>query len=255
MAFKEIKQDRAKETRDRIILGAAETFAERGYAGASISSILEQAQTTKGALYFHFATKQEVAEAVLAADGQRYLDLWENHVTRTGLNGLIEYIHIHVRRRFEDPLAKAAARLFLDESFFHTQQADSYTSWVKWLVQILSEPESLDVLRDDVDIEALAQLISVTILGASASAEMWGADGVAPDLVSNWWRLLLPGIVKPECLGDIIIEPTEAVNEVAFNGELPERLAPMPKVEQEAPVGRQFPALGRSGLPSSFAAS
>lgn len=58
-------QQRAIKTRAGVITAAAHEFADRGYAGASINSIIANSTSTKGALYFHFPSKEALAEAVL----------------------------------------------------------------------------------------------------------------------------------------------------------------------------------------------
>ncbi|TJZ95011.1 TetR/AcrR family transcriptional regulator [Dermacoccus nishinomiyaensis] len=67
MAQRKITQARAHETRARILTGAAEAFADHGFAGATIADIMTRSGVTKRALYFHSDTKEEVADAVLAA--------------------------------------------------------------------------------------------------------------------------------------------------------------------------------------------
>ena len=60
-----VKQARAQITRDAIILGAAKAFDRFGYGMASIADIASEASVTKGALYFHFQSKDEIAHAVI----------------------------------------------------------------------------------------------------------------------------------------------------------------------------------------------
>lgn len=59
------RQLRAEQTRAAIIAAAADLFDRQGYESTSLSDIVEHAQVTKGALYFHFAAKQELAHAIL----------------------------------------------------------------------------------------------------------------------------------------------------------------------------------------------
>src|SRR5689334_12795925 len=59
------RQDRAERTRTAILDAAAAVFDERGFSGASLSDILTKAGVTKGALYFHFSSKEELARAVI----------------------------------------------------------------------------------------------------------------------------------------------------------------------------------------------
>lgn len=47
-----------------ILIAAGEQFADRGYLGASLNLIAQQCDLTKGALYFHYRNKQELADAV-----------------------------------------------------------------------------------------------------------------------------------------------------------------------------------------------
>ncbi|MEU1409958.1 helix-turn-helix domain-containing protein, partial [Streptomyces sp. NPDC005728] len=61
-----VLQERAVRTRRAILVAAAGVFAEVGFEAATIAEILQRAGVTKGALYFHFASKQELAQAVLA---------------------------------------------------------------------------------------------------------------------------------------------------------------------------------------------
>ena len=57
-------QERAIRTRRNILVAAADVFADVGYEAATISEILQRANVTKGALYFHFASKEVLADAV-----------------------------------------------------------------------------------------------------------------------------------------------------------------------------------------------
>ena len=60
-----VRQDRAKATREAIINGAAAVFEEHGYGSASLTQVSEAAGVTKGALYFHFKSKDDLARAVI----------------------------------------------------------------------------------------------------------------------------------------------------------------------------------------------
>ncbi len=45
-------------TRGKILDAALEVFAEKGYHEASVDEIVEESQTSKGSVYFHFPNKQ-----------------------------------------------------------------------------------------------------------------------------------------------------------------------------------------------------
>src|SRR5215470_11223210 len=52
-------------TRARILQAAFQEFYKHGFQGGSLNHIVEIAGTTKGALFHHFAGKQELGYAVL----------------------------------------------------------------------------------------------------------------------------------------------------------------------------------------------
>lgn len=53
-------------TRQRILDVALELFGEHGYAGTSIADITQRLGVSKAALYYHFAAKDEILEALVA---------------------------------------------------------------------------------------------------------------------------------------------------------------------------------------------
>jgi AcrR family transcriptional regulator len=57
--------ERRADTRRRLLLAAAELFAERGVDGTSIDAIAERADRTSGAVYDHFGGKDGVLFALL----------------------------------------------------------------------------------------------------------------------------------------------------------------------------------------------
>jgi AcrR family transcriptional regulator len=59
------QSDRKAETRARLLEAAADLFAEHGVAGASVDAIAERAGRTVGALYGHFASKEELLFGVV----------------------------------------------------------------------------------------------------------------------------------------------------------------------------------------------
>lgn len=56
------RQERAIRTRRALLVAAAEVFDEVGYEAATISDVLKKSGMTKGALYFHFTSKEELAQ-------------------------------------------------------------------------------------------------------------------------------------------------------------------------------------------------
>ena len=59
------RQERAEVTREAILEGAAEAFDAAGFGSTSLSDISQRAGVTKGALYFHFPSKEALAHTLM----------------------------------------------------------------------------------------------------------------------------------------------------------------------------------------------
>jgi len=64
-------EQRTKETRELLLRSAETIFARDGYEAADLSEIAAMAGRTKGAIYAHFKSKEDI-----------FLALWEHHALR-----------------------------------------------------------------------------------------------------------------------------------------------------------------------------
>ena len=95
------KAEQYEKTRTALLTAAYELFAERGYADVSTKDIVERAELTRGALYYHFRNKkslfcvvfeqvrqartQAVQTRIQAAEG----DLWQR-IVETGCTAFLD---------------------------------------------------------------------------------------------------------------------------------------------------------------------
>ena len=63
--MKDVKQPRARATRDRILREAARLFALKGYHDTKLEEVLSAAEVTTGAFFHHFGGKEDLGFAVL----------------------------------------------------------------------------------------------------------------------------------------------------------------------------------------------
>jgi len=61
----------ASETKERLLDAAAQVFELKGYDGATVSLIAQEAGVTTGAIYAHYGSKAELLAAALEAHGER----------------------------------------------------------------------------------------------------------------------------------------------------------------------------------------
>jgi TetR/AcrR family transcriptional regulator, transcriptional repressor for nem operon len=63
--MKELKQPRARQTREKILGEAARLFALKGYHDTKLGEVLKAAHITTGAFFHHFGSKEELGFAVI----------------------------------------------------------------------------------------------------------------------------------------------------------------------------------------------
>jgi AcrR family transcriptional regulator len=71
-----LSPDDPESTRNRIFDAALDVFAHKGFGAARIEDIAKQAQTSKSAIYFHFASK----ERLFLSLADQFADLLERRV-------------------------------------------------------------------------------------------------------------------------------------------------------------------------------
>ncbi|MEU9121702.1 ScbR family autoregulator-binding transcription factor [Streptomyces sp. NPDC048506] len=199
------KQERAIRTRRACLEAAAEIFNEYGYEAATIATIIERAQLTRGALYFHFTSKEELARGVLA-----------EAITTEGLVPqplkLQEWADIALLLAYRlprEPLLSACIRLSVDtkaRSLFGTRWPD----WIMLGSEVLVEAKERGELLPHVDPTDTARLFVGAWTGVQLVAE---AMPQPPDLSSEISRLLefiLPNVAVPGVLARLDTSPFRA---------------------------------------------
>ena len=68
------REEKKARTRAQLLDAARNVFAERGFAGASLDEVAEEAGLTKGAVYSNFANKEDLVLAVLEDQFNRRMD-------------------------------------------------------------------------------------------------------------------------------------------------------------------------------------
>lgn len=92
-------------TRHRILLEASRLFASRGYHGTSTRDIAEAVGIRQPSLFHHYATKQAIAEAVLAHDLEPSLAHVQQLAAADGSAAvrLFRYVRAEIQRGMTSP--------------------------------------------------------------------------------------------------------------------------------------------------------
>jgi AcrR family transcriptional regulator len=139
------RERRLERTRSLLLDAAEEVFAEKGFTPASLDDIARTAGYTKGAIYKHFATKEDLFLAVSDRYWRRYFD----HFTEV-LSSATE-----VGARELDAVAQRWRQLSIDRGAEHAALGHEFTLY------LLRNPEARERVaakRSEV-VEALAEFI------------------------------------------------------------------------------------------------
>lgn len=204
LTIKEL-QDRAKATRDAILAGAASVFEELGYGRASLSQVAERAGVTKGALYFHFPSKEDLARAVIA-EQHGYVSADNSAVLQLGLPPL-ESMVVLCRRFAENllqaPIVRAGTRLTLEASIFHEDVRQPYDDWIEVMARLACQAQEQGQIRAEVDTPAFGRLVVSALVGVQITSAVLTARSDLLERVEQMWTLMLPGVVVPALAGRI----------------------------------------------------
>lgn len=87
----------AEQRREQLLEAARKLFTEKGYRGTSTEEIAQKAGLTKGALYFHFKSKEEMLLALVRQMSQRFLHALQSLPTPLTPYQVVEMVVCHTR--------------------------------------------------------------------------------------------------------------------------------------------------------------
>ncbi|WP_195911072.1 ScbR family autoregulator-binding transcription factor [Streptomyces kaniharaensis] len=193
------RQARALATRQAVLLAAAEVFDERGYAAATMAEILDRAGVTKGALYFHFRSKEELALAVINEGQGAWLATWEPS-SESAMQTMIDLGYAFAHALLDDPLVRGSIRLTIEHGSFTQPQISAYQGWADVVRELLERAEGAGELHPGIDLTAAAEVITGAVTGIQLSSQVLTARQDLVQRMAHLWTLLLPGLVRPHAL-------------------------------------------------------
>ncbi|MEU1090077.1 ScbR family autoregulator-binding transcription factor [Streptomyces sp. NPDC005576] len=198
------RQERAIETRRKLLVGAAEVFDERGYAAASINEIQERSGITKGAMYFHFKSKEEIAKGVMAAQTEASLGARDS--SASPMQQVIDFTHELAHRLRTDVLFRASIRLTVEQRMFQPDDSGMYNWWLRAFARDLARAQGASELRAELVPEDVAASVVGSFTGIQILSYVTTGHRDLHQRLTHWWRQILPGIVTPEVVAKALPE-------------------------------------------------
>lgn len=186
-----VKQERAARTRRALIQAAAETFAGEGYVPASLPVISERAGVSKGALHFHFESKDALARAVeeeAAQAVERIIDSAQRRSGLTRLELLADVMRGLMTRMASDVVVRAGFQM--DGDVTRKGSLALSRRWQAWVGEVLRQAEREGELAEGVSWSAMTTTVVAATAGLrvlAAQDETWRSAA----RVDQVWSVLL----------------------------------------------------------------
>lgn len=191
------RQLRAEQTRATIITAAADLFDRHGYESTSLSDIVEHARVTKGALYFHFAAKEDLAHAIMEIQS-RTLRRMTNDMDGRGYSSLEALMRITfgiTRLSVEGPILRAGLRLATGGVRVRPPLTHPFAEWRDIATsRLLGAVRESDV-HPDIDTQAVAHSLVSAFVGAAVVGHTLDPLTRQPRRTAELWRILIRGLV------------------------------------------------------------
>jgi len=196
--------ERREETRERVLAAAARVFAQRGFDASSLEAIADEAGFSRGAVYYHFADKEELfLELLDRRCAERAQDLREVFAgDADDVDATSRQTQVAAQHAFDamtgDPEWRALYLGFLAHA---SRDATFRRRFAKRSAEMRGALEEvvLDRTRPVADTlgltpEQLAVVIDALGIGLWAQHMLHGSRAVPPDLYSNALALIVDGI-------------------------------------------------------------
>lgn len=191
-----VRQARAVATREQIVVGAAQAFGKSGFEGASLAEILDSGQVSKGAMYFHFRSKEELAQAIIEQQHGVSIGAIETvaGVRASAIEQIVMLCHEMARQMIEDPVVRAGIRLTLEVSAVGGP-SDPYVDWIEGCRVLVERAQSEGDIVDTVAPAILARTVIACFTGIQMVSNVLSARVDLEGQIDAFWGLLLPSIM------------------------------------------------------------
>ncbi len=172
----EAPETKAARTRRRILAASAHEFAVHGYGGASLRRIADAADLKVGSLAFHFPTKDDLVAATLADGVESARAALKEAIAavpvdaapvarlRAAVRGHLAALHAS-----DDRAASVVRMVETVPADLRAAHADHERRFARVWLDVLSRGRKEGVVRDDVDLRVLRDLV-VGALNSTSTA-------------------------------------------------------------------------------------
>ncbi|MGW1174645.1 ScbR family autoregulator-binding transcription factor [Kitasatospora sp. NPDC002543] len=194
-----VRQERAVRTRRLILEAAASVFDECGYERATIGEVVARAGVTRGAVYFHFASKRELAQGVVEEQFGRD-EIPERHCK---LQEFVDLGMVVAHLMPRDPVLSAGARLSLGQDVFGEFGGGAGPGWARRAESALEAAGRRGELLPQVVPAETARLVTGAWAGVQIQSQKMSGRADLERRIAALYQHLMPAIAVPGVLATL----------------------------------------------------
>src|SRR5262249_54288430 len=171
----------------------------RPYSVVSLDDILAEAKLTKGAMYFHFSSKQALALTIIEhlAEMSRsaVIDLLARNMS--GLETLIEFVFVRAVQDTQHDMARAGVRLLDTLENPTSLPTTVWESWIEFVSTLVQRAAAEGDVIDQHDPEDIAKILVALWVGIRRTSNLDEPEEYLDNL-QRIWILALPIFTNPD---------------------------------------------------------
>ena len=200
---KPAKDLQSQDTANRILTQAMRIFLEKGYHGTSIDDITRAAKLTKGALYWHFKSKEDLLKRIVEEYEKRFLDGMIQAVNEVK-GGILDKIEKYFRynaafayynRELCVSFDTLAAELVGAHHGIETEFRRIYKKYQKFLSNLIVQGKKEKVFKREMDEDLSALVIIAFHVGILLQWSMNRDEIDGEAYVNTFKKIMLKGLM------------------------------------------------------------
>ena len=159
-------------TREKILEAARELFNTKGFNAATISDLVEITGVKKGCLYFHFPSKEAIAQEVFQEAAGEFMEFLESTLGGDNPGASLDNffrcaLEKHIAAGFVGGCLFGNTALEMSDSNpeFSRMVEHFFDEWIYRLTTVAERAQMIGQLRRDIPSEAVAKQVIATIEG------------------------------------------------------------------------------------------
>jgi AcrR family transcriptional regulator len=193
---------RADSARAPLVRAAARQFAHKPYSLVNLDDVVAAVEVSRGAMYFHFPSKQALARAVVEEADKlgraAAADVLANKLS--GLETLIDLLYLMAVLDIGEDLTRAGTNLLESVGGADGLEATIMHDVISELTQTAARAITEGDIAEGHDPEDLARILIGTYIGLRHTSDLDNPQRFLGDL-EKAWNLLLPGFANTDRIG------------------------------------------------------